>query len=423
MLLVIPFWALVAYLVLPRLHTLLTGLYVPSYCIARTRTSDGLLGDPVNLALDGTAGQIHEAMTRGGWVLADDITARSSWGIIVSSVFGRSYPEAPVSPLKLFGRQQCLAYQQEVEGNAAQRHHVRFWRCPDGWLLPGGRRVQWLGAGTYDRAVGLSLFTFQVTHKIDADIDVERDYIVDSVLFHNHDATVSVIEDFSTDYHHRNGGGDEIRTDGDLPVLDLRSVEVPARSVDDLPFGVVRAARGYDDPAAESGIATGDPDRPADDVVPAVKDLPRPTAIVLACVLVAVSAQVRGAFSVRTVIDTAQQDSAAEGVDVGGGELALIIGLLLGVTYVVMGLAVLFTYLGHARARVLLMAVIVWGVATEEIGRVSDGTGGSGVWQYTGIAVDVLVLLALTTAPARDWSRRMTQERRERRLAGRRSRA
>lgn len=48
------FWALLAYLVLPRLHTILTAIYVPRYFIGRTRTSDGLLGDPVNLALLGT---------------------------------------------------------------------------------------------------------------------------------------------------------------------------------------------------------------------------------------------------------------------------------------------------------------------------------------------------------------------------------
>ena len=83
-----------------------------------------------------------------------------------------------MSPLFLFGRQQDFAYQQEVAGNPAKRHHVRFWRCPDGWLLPGGRRVDWLAAGTFDRAVGFSLFTLQVTHKIDADTDVERDHIV-----------------------------------------------------------------------------------------------------------------------------------------------------------------------------------------------------------------------------------------------------
>lgn len=39
-----------------------------------------------------------------------------------------------------FGRQQDFAYQQEVDGSPEKRHHVRFWRCPDGWLLPGGRR-------------------------------------------------------------------------------------------------------------------------------------------------------------------------------------------------------------------------------------------------------------------------------------------
>ncbi|MFN3338600.1 MAG: hypothetical protein ACK40Z_02775, partial [Dietzia sp.] len=34
--LLIPFWALVAYLVLPRLQTLITSVYVPGYFIART---------------------------------------------------------------------------------------------------------------------------------------------------------------------------------------------------------------------------------------------------------------------------------------------------------------------------------------------------------------------------------------------------
>jgi hypothetical protein len=36
---------------------------------------------------------------------------------------------------------------------------VRFWPVPDGWRLPGGFQVGWLAAATYDRAVGISLFT------------------------------------------------------------------------------------------------------------------------------------------------------------------------------------------------------------------------------------------------------------------------
>ncbi len=35
---------------------------------------------------------------------------------------------------------------------------------------------------------------------------------------------VDVIRDFSTGYHSRNGGGDSITTDGDLPIIDVRAV-------------------------------------------------------------------------------------------------------------------------------------------------------------------------------------------------------
>ncbi|MBL5972283.1 MAG: hypothetical protein D3X82_00520 [Candidatus Leucobacter sulfamidivorax] len=222
------FWVLLAYLVLPRVHRVLTTIYVPDYFIGRTRTSDGLLGDPINLALNGEEAQLHAAMTRAGWTRADPVTLRSSWRIVTSTLTRRSYDEAPVSPLFLFGRMQDVAYQQEVAGNPAKRHHVRFWRTPDGWLLPGGERVDWLAAGTFDRAVGLSLFTLQITHKIDADIDVERDHIVQSVQQGDPDVALRVLEDFSTGYHSRNGGGDSVRTDGDLPILDLRAVTADA---------------------------------------------------------------------------------------------------------------------------------------------------------------------------------------------------
>lgn len=223
-LLAVAFWVLIAYLVLPRLHRILTTIYVPDYFIGRTRTSDGLLGDPVNLAFLGTGEQIEEAMRAAGWTRADPVTLASSWRIVTSTLRRRSYREAPVSPLFLFSRVQDFAYQQEVDGNPAQRHHVRFWRCPDGWLLPGGIRVDWLAAGTFDTAVGLSLFTLQITHRIDADTDIERDHIVATLTAAHPRLGVTVIADFSTGYHARNGGGDSIRTDGDLPIVDVRAL-------------------------------------------------------------------------------------------------------------------------------------------------------------------------------------------------------
>ncbi len=224
--LAVVFWGLLAYLVLPRVHRVLTTIYVPDYFIGRTRTSDGLLGDPINLSLLGDEAALHQAMQAAEWTKADPVTLRSSLRIVTSTITRKSYHEAPVSPLFLFGRVHDFAYQQEVAGNPAKRHHVRFWRTPDGWLLPGGARVDWLAAGTFDRAVGLSLFTLQVTHRIDADTDIERDHIIKTVRDANPAVALEVLKDFSTGYHSRNGGGDSIRTDGNMPILDLRGLSV-----------------------------------------------------------------------------------------------------------------------------------------------------------------------------------------------------
>lgn len=217
-------WLLLAYLLLPRLHSILAAVYVPDYFIGRTRTYEGLLGDPVNVALQGSEEQVHAAMAAAGWRLADELGFRSALGIVLSTLARRPYPTAPVSPLFLFGRMQAFTYQQEVEGSPARRHHVRFWHTPADWFLPGGERVDWVAAGTYDKHVGLSMFTLQITHKVALDTDLERDHIVDTLLAANAGATTSVIRHFSSGYHSRNGGGDAIRTDGDLPVLDLTGV-------------------------------------------------------------------------------------------------------------------------------------------------------------------------------------------------------
>lgn len=86
--------------------------------------------------------------------------------------------------------------------------------------------MDWLAAGTYDRSVGLSLFTLQITHKIEQNTDVERDFITSTVSTANPEARVRVIDNFSSGYHSRNGGGDLIQTDGDLPIVDLSGLAV-----------------------------------------------------------------------------------------------------------------------------------------------------------------------------------------------------
>lgn len=219
---VIVFWVATAYYLLPRVHRLLTKLYVPDYFFGRARTADGLLADPVNLALRGSKKDLIKAMHKAGWYEADPITLKTSLRIILSTLKRKSYPNAPVSDLFVFGRKQDLAFQKEVDGNPAKRHHVRFWEVPGDVYLPGGYSVDWVAAATYDDAVGFSLFTLQITHSIDGDVDGERDFLVSTLKKVRRTKRVERIEYFFPSYRHRNGGGHSYFTDGSMVIVDLK---------------------------------------------------------------------------------------------------------------------------------------------------------------------------------------------------------
>ncbi len=379
MLLVLLFWVLVAYLALPRIHRILTAIYLPDYFIGRARTADGLLGDPVNLALQGSSQQIHDAMQAAGWTRADDLSLATGWRIVTSTLTRRSYAEAPVSPLVLFGREQDFAYQQEVEGSPSRRHHVRFWRCPPGWLLPGGFAVDWLAAGTYDRSVGLSLFTGQVTHKIDEDVDIERDHIIATVTAARPGTTVELLRNYSTGYHSRNGGGDRIETDGDLPVLDLSG----------MPGDAPPEITGQPEPAG----------------------VHRPPQVVFGALVAALL----GLEYLTTLVLLFLPDPPAAVVTApaeGGVEIAVavVIGAM-GLVNLVLALALLT---GRDWARVLLCGSSVVSISAAWIGNAAGTERISLSTNLAAVAVSVLVLLALSSEPARTYA----EARRSRRKSG-----
>ncbi|CAN7526415.1 LssY C-terminal domain-containing protein [Arthrobacter sp. LjRoot14] len=382
------FWAMLAYLVLPRLHSILTRLYVPDYFIGRARTSDGLLGDPVNVALLGSEAQLHHVMRRAGWTIADDVTLASSWRIVTSTVLRHSYLEAPVSPLFLFGRQQDFAYQQEVDGNPGKRHHVRFWRCPPGWLLPGGVAADWLAAGTYDRSVGFSLFTLQITHKIDEHTDDERDHIVTSISDADPAAAVRVIRDFSTGYHSRNGGGDEIATDGDLPVVDLRATAVPGLAVPRLPSD----SRNR---------------RPGPTILGAVLVAGR----ALAAAALALSIMLFPTAHLEPLLQSGSSDGDGADLTMGQAQLALYLGVAVVVFFALAELLLAwFVFLGRNWARTLTMAVSTAAIGLQVIDVVNGGPGITLQTNLPGLTLDILLILALSSERSRIYARRDRKE-------------
>ena len=384
-------WIIVAYLALPRLHRILSSIYVPNYFIGRTRTADGILSDPVNLAARGSEEQLHKVMDAAGWSLADDITPRSAWKMVTTVLRRKSYPNAPVSPAFLFGRKQDFAYQQEVDNNPNQRHHVRFWRCPKGWLLPGGHRVDWLAAGTYDRSIGVSLFTFQLTHRIDEDTDIERDYIIQTVQDSTEPVRVAILKDFSSGYHSRNGGGDSIRTDGDLPILELSKVKSQKSTLQQ--FGVIMDGTIHD--------------RLPKNHETLLKELwsRRPPQILFGCgLIVVVSLFTIGQMLLDTVNwpEFAQEMVTETTVSVESANVIVFSTMALSLAIVIIELALAGALLrGSNRARIMLLAVASATIITESLSITVGRINMAMAFLFVMIGIHIMVVMLFSSDAAR----------------------
>ena len=183
-----------------------------------TSTSQGIPGDPLNVGFVGSQSDVVCAFHAAGWAPADPVTLASSLKIVGSVVLDRPYPAAPVSALYLDGRREDLSFQRAAGRSADTRHHVRLWQA-----LENGEegRPVWLGAASFDRGVGFSRYTLQVTHHIDADIDAERDGLIAALTRAGVVDGVYEVTGVGQTLMGRNGGGDRYYTDGEIALARL----------------------------------------------------------------------------------------------------------------------------------------------------------------------------------------------------------
>jgi len=79
-----------------------------------------------------------------------------------------------MSQLYLFGRAQDYGWAHaEPISVVASRNHLRIWKAP--FTVNGG--TVWVGAATHDIGFERDQRNNGITHKIDPDIDAERDYV------------------------------------------------------------------------------------------------------------------------------------------------------------------------------------------------------------------------------------------------------
>jgi len=140
----------------------------------RIGDKQGNPGDMVNFLILGSEEAMQRVFTTAGWVKVDANVEATILHGVVESLSKESYLTMPMSPLYLFGRPQDYGWAHaEPISVVKTRNHLRIWKAP--FEVTG--KMLWVGAATHDIGFERDQRNNGVTHKIDPDIDLERDYV------------------------------------------------------------------------------------------------------------------------------------------------------------------------------------------------------------------------------------------------------
>ena len=140
----------------------------------RIGDKEGNPGDMVNFLILGSETAVQRVFTTAGWVKVDADVKNTVLHGIIGSLSKESYLTMPMSPLYLFGRPQDYGWAHaEPISVVASRNHLRIWKAS----FQVNDETLWVGAATHDIGFERDKRNNGITHKIDPDIDLERDYV------------------------------------------------------------------------------------------------------------------------------------------------------------------------------------------------------------------------------------------------------
>ena len=124
-----------------------------------------------------------------------------------------------MSTLYLFGRSQDLSYARaDPIKVAAERHHLRVWKSAE---TVNGRPL-WVGSSTHDIGFERDERNNGVTHKIDPEIDKERDFLEQSFASAGNLEAAAYVTPSNPLTTARTATGGGFQSDGRIVVLTLK---------------------------------------------------------------------------------------------------------------------------------------------------------------------------------------------------------
>jgi hypothetical protein len=145
----------------------------------RVADKDNNPGDMVNFLILGSEAAMQRVFTTAGWVKVDADVKDTVLHGILGSLSKEAYLTMPMSQLYLFGRPQDYGWARaEPLSVVRSRNHLRIWKAS--FLVHG--QTLWVGAATHDIGFELDQRNDGITHKIDPNIDLEKDYVEKTLI-------------------------------------------------------------------------------------------------------------------------------------------------------------------------------------------------------------------------------------------------
>ena len=140
----------------------------------RVMDAEGNPGDNTNFVVSGSEQKVLAAFQAAGWVKVDRTRQSALEQGLIATLSKQAYLQLPMSELMLFGRAQDygLAHAEPISV-VAQRHHLRLWKAP---FQDDGQDL-WVGAATHDIGFDRDARNNGFTHKIDPNVDDEREFV------------------------------------------------------------------------------------------------------------------------------------------------------------------------------------------------------------------------------------------------------
>jgi hypothetical protein len=142
---------------------------------SRVTNAEGREGDMLNLIFQAREEDLQDAFAQAGWLKVEKSKRLIFWHLLWQR---GHYTKLPMDRLYVFGRAQDYSFAlPDPLSIVARRHHLRIWktgRVVDGVPL-------WVAAATHDVSIHLVKHKFRLFHRIDPNVDAERDFIAGSL--------------------------------------------------------------------------------------------------------------------------------------------------------------------------------------------------------------------------------------------------